>query len=266
MEVSTIMEIIQNQMLEIMQDDLEYYKKYNIILSNEQQFIKNKDRTPNSIYIVVKFAPSSLNYGQFVQSITVTALAEQNKFDVCQRLLLEYVSRYHLSEPIYVGDDIIKQTYTTPAVMSNFNEMDYGYRTLMHFSGVFLVGENSNPLIKISWENELGELEEIPFLTSHWNWNTQLDSQGFYSTNGRTTSEARTGTFVLGFSIFQTSSDFCTKILEMVFDNSLGVNQTFTFTLQFKNGISRQMDLKCVQVENNQNIGEFPSIVLSFTR
>ena len=42
--IDRMMEIIEKQFLAIMADDPDFYTQYKIILSNEQQYIKTKDR------------------------------------------------------------------------------------------------------------------------------------------------------------------------------------------------------------------------------
>lgn len=266
-EYDELLKIMQEQFLSIMEDDYNFYRDFNIILSKEQEFVKPNDREPNSIYIVVKFIQPNFNFGQIVQPVVINALSEQNKIDACQRLLSEYAAKYHYSDIIELGNDLIKQTYTGPSVMSNFNEVGSGYRSLLYMTGTFLIGKNSNPITRIEWKNPTtDENETIPFLTSNWGWSAQLDSQGFYSTKGRTTSETRVGTVVLGFTIYQTNDEFCEKIISLIFDDNESINPDFDFFLRFKNGSSKRITMKCSQVENNQNIGEFPVLSLAFTR
>lgn len=266
-DLDNLLKIMEEQFVAIMQEDYEYYRNFNIILSREQQFIKSNKRQANAIYIVVKFITPNFNFGQVVQPVVINAVSEQNKLEACQRLLSEYAAKYHYGDIIEVDGDLIKQTYTGPAIMSNFNEFWEGYRSLLYMSGTFLIGKNSNPIDSIEWTNpDTHEKEKIPFLTSHWGWGTQLDTQGFYSTNGRTVSETRLGTLVLGFSIYQTQSNFCDEVIDLVFNTQKSINPDFEFWLNFKDGSIRKVKMKCSQVENNQNIGEFPVLSLAFTR
>lgn len=268
MELSNILDLIEEQLLDIMSSDPEFYGRHKIILSNEQQFIKEKDKHPNSIFIVVKFLSGNFNYGQYVQPVTVLALAEKNKFEVCQKLLNEYVSRWHNSETREAGNDLIKQTYTSPAIMSNFNEVGEGYRSLMYLSGIFLVGENSNPVEKIEWfNNETNEYEQIPVLTSTWTWSALLEPQSFYSLKGRTKSETRTATFTLSFTLFHKNDAFGNIILDLpCSDDDETINPDFKFKLTWKSGKNKIVIMKCVDFSGTQNIGEFPVLNISFTR
>lgn len=268
-DLKKLMKIIEEQFLSVMQDDYEYYQKFNVILSREQQFIKSVDKKPNSIYIVVKFLSANFNYGQIVQPITINAISEANKLEACQRLLSEYAAKFHYGATIEdeENNDLIKQTYIAPVVMSNFNEVGEAYRSLLFMSGTFLIGKNSFPISRIEWANpKTNEYEEVPFLTSHWGWAAQLDSQGFYYTQGRTVSETRLGTLVFNFTIYQTQTNFCKEIIDLVFNAERSINPTFTFLITFKDNTFKTIDFKCSQIENNQNIGEFPVLSLAFTR
>ena len=165
--IDKIMDIIKNQFLEVMSIDSNYYSQYNIILSNEQQYVRSKDRDVNNIYIVIKFVPGSLNFGQNVVPININAMGEGNKIEVCQRLLLEFAQQFNLSDPINIskedsGDNnsyIVKQVYTQPQIMSNFTPTWNEFRSLFFMTGPFLIGKNSTPITSISYfENESDEI------------------------------------------------------------------------------------------------------------
>lgn len=193
--IKRMMDIIEKQFLQIMQTDPEYYSKYKIILSNEQQFVKKDDRSPKHIYIVVKFLSGSVNFGQMLYPVNFNALGEGNKIEAAQRLLLEYAQTFNLGEDeywqdVWVGDEqlfpdedglytyngqqytltelktlnptglkidnyIAKQVYVQPQVMSNFNALSTDFRTLFYMSGTFLVGKNSMPITKVEYYSSM---------------------------------------------------------------------------------------------------------------
>lgn len=139
----TILETIESQFKNILYGD-NYYNGYSVTIAKEQDFVKIRDnKDPKHIYIIVKFQSASLNYHQYLLPLTITALSEQNKLDVCQRLLLEYAETYNLSMS---NDETIKQFYDAPQVLSNFEEIYYGYRSMLHMGGTFLVSQDSNPM------------------------------------------------------------------------------------------------------------------------
>ena len=125
--IDKMMDIIKEQLLSIMSEDPDFYSQYNIILSNEQQYIKNKDRNPNNIYIVVKFMSGSVNFGQTLYPVNFNALGEGNKLDVAQRLLLEYAQTFNLGEDETWNDVWIGNQHLLPNENGKYtyNNVDY---------------------------------------------------------------------------------------------------------------------------------------------
>lgn len=140
-DYDNIMETIETQFKDILYNDV-YYNGYQINVSKEQDFNRIVNKDPMTLYIVVKFQPASLNYRQYLLPITIYALSEQNKLDACQRLLLDYCMQYNLAMS---DDQTTKQFYSTPQVISNFEEVYYGYRSMLYMQGTFLVSKDSNP-------------------------------------------------------------------------------------------------------------------------
>lgn len=274
--IKKIMDIIKEQFLEVMSSDPDYYGKYDIILSNEQQYIKSDERNPNGIYIVVKFIPGSINFGQNVLPVNINALGEGNKLEVCQRLLLEYAQQFNLGDPINVPsseDDpntyIIKQVYTQPQVMSNFNPSWNDFRSLFFMTGTFLIGKNSVPIKEITYyESATAESgTKIDVINSSWDFSVQLDSQAFYGTNSRTRSESKIGTLSLSIVTYSTNNPLCSKIRKIAWDmdGTDGLKTEFIFSVKFTDTEQKTMRFKLVSVTSPQNIGEFPLMSMTFT-
>ena len=278
--IDKIMDIIKNQFLEVMSIDSNYYSQYNIILSNEQQYVKSKDRDVNNIYIVIKFVPGSLNFGQNVVPININAMGEGNKIEVCQRLLLEFAQQFNLSDPINIskedsGDNnsyIVKQVYTQPQIMSNFTPTWNEFRSLFFMTGTFLIGKNSTPITSISYfENESDEIgSEINFINASWDFLIQLDSQAFYGTDSRTISKSKIGTLTLGINSYLTDNKLGTKIKAIAWNMKdkapNGIKEKFYFTVAFADGSkAEKMQFSLVSCNCLQNLGEFPVISLTFT-
>lgn len=253
-----IMELLKREFAEVMAKDEEYYENYKIYLSNEQQYVKEQSREKGAIYIVVKFLPASLNFGQTVLPITINAIAEQNKIEVCQKLLLELAQTYNLTTD---SSETIKQTYTSPANTSNFNEVFNGFRSLFYMSGTFLISKNSNPC-KLYYDDE-----EVTCITLAQSFDAQLDSQTFFNTKNFTKSVGMYGTYSLNFTTYLTDTELLNKVLAICLRSSEdGVNSTFKFTIVYNNGYKiEDLEFKLVNFSVQQNIGEMPIASLTFT-
>lgn len=291
--IKNMMDIIKRQFLAIMEKDPDYYGDFNIILSNEQQFAKDKDRNANNVYIVVKFMSGSLNYGQTLLPVNFNALGQGNKIDVCQRLLLEYAQEYNLGEEITVREDAqgnvipdtdattavahtytIKQVYNPPQVMTNFNEVRNEFRSLFYMAGTFLIGKDSMPITAITYyDSEPGENDEgteIKFVSATWDLSIQLDSQAFYANKSMTTSKSRLGTLVINVVSYFVNNDLCSKVRAIAFRDETtapnGIKEEFWLALTFADGYtSPALSFHLSEGSSVQNIGEFPLVTMTFT-
>lgn len=138
-----ILNIISNQIADIINDDEQhYYDDLHISIKEEQMFVGSDDsEKPNTIYIVVSFLPASIDYGQTAIPITFRIISEQNNLERTRTLFNEYASRYNL---IWNEEKTMQQTYEIPSVMSNFNEVYEGFRTVLTMPGAILLLENGN--------------------------------------------------------------------------------------------------------------------------
>lgn len=276
--IKKIMDIIEQQFLTVMNSDPEYYDKYNIILSNEQQYVKEKYRDKDSIYIVVKFIPGSLNFGQTLIPINFNALGEGNKLEVCQRLLLEYAQQFNLCEPINIsasesGDGssyTIKQVYTQPQVMSNFNPTWNEFRSLFYMSGTFLLGKDSEAIKKITYYSSLDQEEgsELNFINASWAFAIQLDSQAFYGTNSRTESKSKIATLTLNVTLYLKNDPLSLKTLKIAWNvdkEHNSIKDVFYLDVEFEDLTVEKMPFHLSNANCTQNIGEFPLLSLVFT-
>lgn len=278
--IDDIMEIIKSQMVEVMQNDYEYYRNYNIKLANEQYYVSPEDRKePNIIYIVVKFLPADIMFNQNVIPITITAVSEYNKIEVCQRLLLEYAQTYNLINDIWNGEINYNQTYTTPQVMSNFSEVYYGYRNTLFMSGTFLLSYNSNPsklyYIKEIEENGVFVEKEslIDVINFSESFGIQMDSQPFFGTNNRTRSIGKFGTHTISFTVFLVNDEICKDVLKIVLtdfnDKNIitndDINKTYKFKISYHYGQECIKNFKLVSFDKTNNAGEMPIASMTFS-
>lgn len=136
-----IMKEIKNQLMTVIEEDYSYFKNYKFVISSEQQFIKDSDIDPNNIFIVVRFLPASVNMGQIVLPMTITALSEQNNLKVCQTLFNDLSQAYNLKTS---SDKKTRFIYESPRVFGNFTSVADGFRSLIQVSATFVVSENAN--------------------------------------------------------------------------------------------------------------------------
>jgi len=272
-----VLDIIRRELEAIMGADVNYYKQFNFVLSNEQQFVEKEERNYNTIYIVVKFLQGTPFYGQLLLPITITAVGEANDIEACQRLLSEFANQYNLNDQETIENALTKQIYSTPQVISNFSEVYEGFRSLFYMTGTILVGENNNPIVgaTVTNINNDGTEYEIEFLSAHWSFDNQIDSQAFTGTHNRTKSEAKIYSLTISFVLYLKNDDFCNSILRTAFRNLIASGQNnqiirnnnfkYIMNITMANGDKYQNPFVLVNASGQQNIGEFPAFTATFT-
>lgn len=140
-----VMSIIEDQFEQVMQTDENYYKNYKFEISNEQFWVPEDDREANKIYIIIRFSPADIDYGQLIMPFTIQAISEENGLSAAQRLLLEYAQYFNLTiKKDDINNKIIYQSYTTPSVSSNYEIVYDGFRSIFMMSGSILLSKNIN--------------------------------------------------------------------------------------------------------------------------
>ena len=266
-----IFNIIKNNFLSVMKDNEAYYDGYKVIMGVEQQFIKQKDMEPGAIYIVVKYGQASVEFGQSVLPVTITAISEENKIDVCQHLFIDMAEKYTTSK---ASDDTIQQLYELPVVTSNFNNFLEGYRSILYSTATFVITKNVNYYTFYyypDYENNPEEMEEIKCLHSIFGGDTQLDSDIFFNSDNFTRSEAKFGTNTLNITTYVLNNLECVKKALYIYlkrrDLVLkGINETFKIGIKFKYIDEIFIDdYKLSNVNIQQQLSEIPLISMTFT-
>ena len=271
-----IVEIIRNNMASIMDTD-SFYEGYDIEVTSEVQFIKKQEGYRNRIYIVVKFSPATIFFGQTVLSFVITAVSEHNHCYVCQKLLSDYAQKFNLQ---FEGDSI-QQIYETPSVSLNFNEIYEGFAAVMTMGGTFVITTTINRFdfyYKRAGEDE--DYEKIDLISSSFNFENNIDSQAFYGTHDIADSIARIGSFSCSFAIYLfTDSKIindCLKIVALASENNTpltNIDSSFDFKIQFK---AKKKDtyivppitvkLKLVSFVAESKLGELPILSIAFSK
>ena len=115
-----------------------------------------------------------------------------------------------------------------------------------------------------------GEENEVQCITLGVNFDIQLDSQPFFSTNNFTKSVGMYGTFTINFATYLTNTNLINKALAVALKDLSkqpeGVNTNFNFDIVFKNGFKiNNVNFKLVNFSIQQNLGEMPVASLTFT-
>lgn len=265
-----ILELIGTQIQSVINNNADEYEGYKFSITNELMYVKDKKRfeelknNPKQIFIVVKFLPATLNYGQVLMPVLINAIGEKNKLEKCYHLLMEYAEIYNLEFNV---DKTIKQYYQSPTVLSNFNEIGDGFRSLISLSGTFQISENSNDfeLVYKYTEDNVSKSIIVPAISLNGSFDVQLESQAFYDVSERTTSTGKVGTFVINCTCYLDDTVLVNKCLKIA-TKQLSVNTTFNFDLVFKNGLNLENEtFKMANFTFEKSIGNLPVCTITFT-
>ena len=299
MKFQTVLELINEQFQIVMDSDPTFYSNYEFEIRNEQYFIPDDEREGHKIFIVVKFLPATLNLKQNILPVTIQAVSECNGVAAAQRLLLEYSQIFNLNT-VKKDGQLIYQNYTSPNVISNFEVVYDGFRSLLVMAGTFLLSYNINrikllyfegdnvtrdlenvPNEKITdliemkdksiykWEEngyEIYEGEEIEILNYTDNFDVTPDTQPYFSNKNFTKSVIKFGTFSFNIVSYLIKNSFNAKILKII-SREQDINSNFIFKICFDDGTLNMplLEYKLLNVAKQQNVGELPSIVTAFT-
>ena len=233
-----ILLLIKNELIETMEEKYEYYKNYEIVVAPEQEFIKIGNINPNAIYIVISFGVTEVAFGQISLPISIRAMSEQNKLEVCQNLLTEFALKYNMS---YDDEGIIYQLLDTPSVSTNYNIVHEGFRSLLTMSGTFLVSKDINPVEIYYYNEETKEKEKIDFISFSDSFANSLDTQPFTNNINYNFAQsmAKFGTYSFSLVMFLKNNNFINKILQVRYIDIQnapdGVDTKFKLDIKHKN-------------------------------
>lgn len=105
----------------------------------EQAFLK-KQLEPSTIYVVIKYLSTTNTLNAVTQPVQLLVFCEQNQIQASQIIFRKFVESHNF-EVIKEPGIYVKQDYREPVVLSNFNEVSYGYRTIMYISGTLYIME-----------------------------------------------------------------------------------------------------------------------------
>jgi len=117
--------------------------KVSFVVEPEQLFAKRNSLDPNKIFVVVKYLASDIDVNEKTQPVQVLILAEQNSLDMTRIIFTELAKRYNFT--VYADTTngfYVKYQYSDPVVLSNFNEVSFGYRSILYLGVTLRIMEN----------------------------------------------------------------------------------------------------------------------------
>lgn len=256
-----ILFMIRNNLIEVMEDDYEYYKNYDVVIAKEQEFIKTKDIDPNKIYIVVSFGSTDVYYGQMALSVVLKVMSEENKLDTAQNLLMSFAVKYNLT---WDDDKMIYQVWQSPTINSNFNVVHTGFRSILTTSGMLMIAKNANPS-HLEFQYTDGVFKEIPSITFSEGFTNQLDTQPYFNSSNFAKSRAKFGTLTFTITMYLTNDELITRALKIAYRK---ISNDTIFRIKVAHlqddDLTFEDDFRLLDLSSERVLGEFQMIALTF--
>ena len=117
------------------------YEDLTLEIATEQAFSKKKNLLPNTVYIVIKYLTADISYGAIAQPVQILCLSEQNSLEKARLIFTKFAEDNNFLAEITNGV-FTKHQYTTPVVLSNYEEVGYGYRSVLYMTATLNILEN----------------------------------------------------------------------------------------------------------------------------
>lgn len=110
----------------------------NLVVYEEQVFAKQRSFLPNTIYVVIKYLQSTIQFFTETMPIQIMITCEQNQLSIAQSIINEFATTWNWrTQSLVINNEnvFIKHQYTSPVVLSNFMDVGNGYRSVIYFTG-----------------------------------------------------------------------------------------------------------------------------------
>lgn len=234
-----------------------------IEVASEQAFAKQKTFAPNTIYVVVKKLGASMTFEAITQPVQLIIICEQNSLDKTQELLNTFVETYNWQSETQISGSTttyVKQQYSKPVVMSNFNEVGFGYRSALYVSGTLFLMENVLDVKDIYVDGV-----EIQPLTFNINYSMSGNTQPVRNDKISST-EKNVSTMSISMSIPMTDTDLVRKIIGIMNVNDTNWNGNEVFAFSFNMGLTLTYNMKLTSAQVITSPNQVPSLSLGFMR
>lgn len=231
----------------------------NIEVASEQAFAKIKTFKPNTIYVIIKKLASTLTYNITTQPVQILTIAEQNQLDITKALLESFVNTYNWTTDLD-NTTYVKQQYSSPVVLSNFNEVSYGYRSIVYVTGTLYVMEDVVDIDTLEIDGT--EYKPLTFGFSYqMTGNTQAVGTSILAETVKSVA-----TFTVTLSVPLLNDDLCNKVRQIM-NGTLSGNTNFLFEITFTTGTANiETNMKLINAQLQTAPNTAPSLNLSFMR
>lgn len=203
------------------------FDNYEFHVFDEQDFLKNGQiYNKNDIFVIIKKLSSSIMYNTKVVPLQILILSEENVLQVANIIFKDFANsnNWHITID---GNKYIKHQYAEPVVMSNFQPLGTGYRSVLYVSGTLYEMDDVVDVYDVKIDDE--SIVPISFSTTYTlATDTQDMNDSFFAKSVRQTQ-------TLGFSLTipAKQTNFVKKMLTIMRGSTTG-DSNFKLTFKIK--------------------------------
>ena len=254
--------------------DLNYNIEFKI--SDEQMFVKDKDKQPDVLYIVYKQMTGPNSFGVATVPYNILIMSEQNQLEMAKNIANKFAVDNNFAV-VKEGDSLIKHEYSQPSVMSNFNQIDIGTRSIIYIPTRLTVMYG---LAFLEYNNEYGVIhvggvynENIRLLSFNLAYSMSPDTQAL-PTAEISQSKKSVATLALSFVVplysdkifingLKESGSWTKKGILHIMKGDLSGNTAFNFVFKYGN-VEYSLNMRLISATLEETPTEAPGLRLGF--
>lgn len=253
-ETNKYKEWLKNRLIEI-KNDLDF-NDFNIEVYNEQDYAKNRSIKAKTITVIVKFLASAIVFSAKTQPIQMLVIAEENGLSVANSILTKFADTYNFAT-IPDGTTYVKHMYSSPVVLSNFNLIGIGLRTVLYINTTLFILEDVMDINDLKVDGN-----PVQMMSATIGYTMQGDTQPF--DGGFAITEKNFATFVMTINVACVKTEFTEKCIKIMNASSEDKGNE-DFEMSFSVGeLPFNFTMKLVGAVLTTAVNNVPSLQLSF--
>lgn len=229
--------------------------EYDFVVDSEQAFIKMKTFKPKTIYVMTKLLQNDREISIDIQPVQIMILAEQNSLETSKLLFSEFAKKYNFNV-FKDGDTWVKQQYSDPVVLSNFNTVNWGYRSVLYIGATLYIMEDVVDVENVTIDGI--QMEVTGFNISY---SASMNTQQFFQ-HPIAKSEKSISSMSIAMSVPVVKSNLINKITNIL-NGTYNGNETFLVLFYF-NGVEFELEMKLTSMQFTTAPNQPPAMNLGF--
>lgn len=241
---------------------------FDIEVATEQAWVKQKTFKADTVYVVVKRLTSDIQYNSETQPIQLIVLCSGTDDDVnnTKALFDIFVDTYNWNT--YTNNGLyIKQTYTKPVVVSNFNEVGSDYRSVIYLTGTLFLMTNLldvKQLTITTTKNGVETTENVDALGFTLSYGMSGNTQQLATDNlASTVKSVATLNIAISIPLIDTQYN---NIITSVMCGEISGNTNFRLGFAIGDGTKKYYNMKLTSASISTAPNSIPSLQLGFIK